>query len=78
VHGGLHGQGRLTRAKRFRAIVGGEDDDRVFRNAQVIEGVEQLADIAVDLHEEIAPASFPGSSLEIRMGQRRKMRCRIG
>ena len=52
------------------AIVGGEDDDGVVGDAEVVELLEQLTDIAVELHHAIRIEPVAGLALRRRLQMR--------
>ncbi len=56
---------------RLRAVVAGENDQRVVFDAGFLDGVEDLAGAVVHLGEAIGPIAVAGFAGELRIGQRR-------
>src|SRR5262249_55087134 len=53
--------------ERLGAVVGGVDDDRVVGDAEIVELLEQLTDLAVMLHHAIRIDAEPGLALGRRL-----------
>ena len=60
-------------ARGLRAVVAGEDDNRVFGDAKLFQRRQQLADHMIELMDEVTMRAGLGFSLELRRGERRQM-----
>lgn len=56
------------------AVVGGKDDEGVFREAVFFERGDEDADVGIDLRDEIAVGGGAGFSVELARGQNRGVR----
>ncbi len=78
MHRRFDREARAPEVERFGTVVCGKDEDRVLRDAQFVERVEQLARVAVDLRQEVRPESVARVTLEVRMRHRREVRGGVG
>lgn len=49
----------------LRAVITGEHDERVVRDPELVEEIEQHAEIAVELKQAVSPVALSGLALEL-------------
>jgi hypothetical protein len=62
--------------RRCEPVVGGDDHERVVGESGAVEGVEEPADVGIDLGDEVAVGGRAGAPLERGCRQQRRVRCR--